>query len=48
MALPLDLWPHLVFYNRSIFQETGVADLPTDWNDREWTHEKYEEHWQPG
>lgn len=43
MALPLDLWPHLVFYNRSIFQEAGVGDLPTDWNDRDWTTEKYEE-----
>ena len=43
MALPLDLWPHLVFYNRTIFTEAGVPDLSTDWNDREWTTDKYQE-----
>jgi len=43
MALPLDLWPHVIFYNRHIFREAGVADLPTDWNNQEWTTERYEE-----
>ena len=41
MALPLDLWPHVIFYNRNLFKDAGVADLPTDWNDKEWTTDKY-------
>jgi len=41
MALPLDLWPHVVFYNRNHFKDAGVTDLPTDWNDKEWTTDKY-------
>ncbi|HEY3110560.1 MAG TPA: sugar ABC transporter substrate-binding protein [Chloroflexota bacterium] len=41
MALPLDLWPHVIFYNRNLFKDAGVADLPTDWNDKEWTTAKY-------
>jgi multiple sugar transport system substrate-binding protein len=38
MALPLDLWPHVIFYNKSLFAEAGVEPPPTDWNDRSWTY----------
>lgn len=41
MALPLDLWPHLIFYNKTLFQEAGIDALPTDWNDKSWTTDKY-------
>ncbi|MBI3959552.1 MAG: sugar ABC transporter substrate-binding protein [Chloroflexi bacterium] len=41
MALPLDLWPHLIFYNKTLFREAGIPDLPTDWNDASWTVDKY-------
>jgi multiple sugar transport system substrate-binding protein len=41
MALPLDLWPHLIFYNKTIFDEAGVPALPTDWNDTAWTTDQY-------
>lgn len=43
MALPLDLWPHLLYYNKTLFQEAGVAAPPTDWSDTAWTTEKYRE-----
>ena len=41
MALPLDLWPHLIFYNKTLFKEAGIPDLTTDWNDASWTTDKY-------
>ncbi len=41
MALPLDLWPHLVFINKTLFKEAGVPLPPTDWNDKSWTTDKY-------
>nr|HMN31325.1 extracellular solute-binding protein [Caldilineaceae bacterium] len=41
MALPLDLWPHLIFYNKTLFDEAGVEAPPTDWNDKSWTTDKY-------
>ncbi|MFN8490367.1 MAG: substrate-binding domain-containing protein [Caldilineaceae bacterium] len=41
MALPLDLWPHVIFYNKTMFKEAGVDPLPTDWNDKTWTTDKY-------
>lgn len=41
MALPLDLWPHMIFYNKTMFQEAGVDPLTTDWNDKSWTTDKY-------
>jgi multiple sugar transport system substrate-binding protein len=43
MAMPLDLWPHLVYYNKTLFKEAGIPDLPTDWNDTSWTTDKYRE-----
>jgi ABC-type glycerol-3-phosphate transport system substrate-binding protein len=41
MALPLDLWPHLIFYNKNIFRDAGVDPLTTDWNGTAWTTDKY-------
>lgn len=41
MALPLDLWPHLIYYNKSLFREAGVDDLITDWEDTSWTTDQY-------
>jgi multiple sugar transport system substrate-binding protein len=41
MALPLDLWPHVIYYNKSLFQEAGLPDLTTDWNDASWTTDQY-------
>lgn len=42
-ALPLDLWPHVTFINRNLFEEAGVASPTTDFADTEWTTEVYEE-----
>ena len=41
MALPLDLWPHMLFINKTLFEEAGVPLPPTDWNDKSWTTDKY-------
>ncbi len=38
-ALPLDLWPHVIFYNKTLFKEAGVEAPPTDWNDKSWTYD---------
>jgi multiple sugar transport system substrate-binding protein len=43
MALPLDLWPHLIYYNKTLFQEAGVDAPPTDWTDTSWTTDTYRE-----
>jgi multiple sugar transport system substrate-binding protein len=40
-ALPLDLWPHLICYNKSLFKEAGLPDLSTDWKDTSWTTDQY-------
>jgi multiple sugar transport system substrate-binding protein len=40
-ALPLDLWPHLLFYNKTMFEEAGVDRPPTDWTDKSWTYDRY-------
>ncbi|MFN8443653.1 MAG: sugar ABC transporter substrate-binding protein [Caldilineaceae bacterium] len=39
MALPLDLWPHVLFYNKTLFDEAGVQVPPTDWTDKSWTYD---------
>lgn len=41
MALPLDLWPHLIFYNKNIFDEAGVAYPTMDWDDKSWNTDAY-------
>ncbi len=40
-ALPLDLWPHVLFYNKTLFKAAGIPSLTTDWNDAAWTTDKY-------
>jgi len=40
-ALPLDLWPHVIFYNKTLFQEAGVEAPPTDWQDPTWTYDAF-------
>ena len=40
-ALPLDLWPHVLFYNKTLFKEAGAKDLTTDWNDASWNTDGY-------
>ncbi len=40
-ALPLDLWPHVLFYNKTLFKAAGIPNLTTDWNDASWTTDKY-------
>ncbi len=42
-ALPLDLWPHVIFYNKTLFKEAGVEAPPTDWNDKSWTYDALRE-----
>jgi multiple sugar transport system substrate-binding protein len=41
MALPLDLWPHMIFYNKTLFREANLPDLTTDWKDAAWTTDQY-------
>lgn len=41
MALPLDLWPHLIFVNKTLFKEAGVPLPTTDWTDKSWTTTQY-------
>jgi multiple sugar transport system substrate-binding protein len=41
MALPLDLWPHVIYVNKTLFKEAGVPLPPTDWTDKSWTTDKY-------
>lgn len=43
MALPLDLWPHVIFYNKTMFTEAGVEPPPTDWSDTSWTYDLFRE-----
>ncbi|MBI3973541.1 MAG: extracellular solute-binding protein [Chloroflexi bacterium] len=40
-ALPRDYGLQLVFYNTDIFQREGIAPIPSDWNDRTWTFQKF-------
>lgn len=42
-ALPLDLWPHVIFYNKTLFQAAGVEAPPTDWGDKSWTYDSFRE-----
>jgi len=41
MAMPLDLWPHMIFYNKTLFHDAKMPDLTTDWNDAAWTTDQY-------
>lgn len=44
MAFPLDYWPYVTFYNRTLFKAAGLPDLPTDWSDTTFTTDKYLEY----
>ena len=39
-AMPLAHMPVLMFYNKSLFDEAGVAPPPMDWGDKSWTNDK--------
>lgn len=41
MALPLDLWPHVLFYNKTMFKDAGVDAPPTDVDDKSWNYDRY-------
>ncbi|HET7560559.1 MAG TPA: extracellular solute-binding protein [Limnochordia bacterium] len=36
-GVPLTLTPQLLYYNKDMFRASGLALLPTDWNDTTWT-----------
>ncbi|HEV2125511.1 MAG TPA: extracellular solute-binding protein [Chloroflexota bacterium] len=40
-ALPRDYGLQLVFYNADLFQREGIPPIPTDWNDKTWTFDKF-------
>lgn len=42
-ALPRDYGLQLIFYNTDIFQKEGLQPIPTDWNDKTWTFQKFQE-----
>ena len=43
MALPFSLWPHMIYYNKTLFKEAGIPDLPLDENDKSWDQDMYVE-----
>ena len=40
-GLPRDYGLQLVYYNTDLFQRLGIPPLPTDWNDKTWTLQKF-------
>ena len=42
-ALPRDYGLQLVYYNTDVFRREGIPPLPTDWNDKTWTFQKFVE-----
>jgi multiple sugar transport system substrate-binding protein len=40
-ALPRDYGLQLIFYNADLFQREGIPPIPTDWNDRTWTFQRF-------
>ena len=43
-ALPRDYGLQLIFYNTELFQREGLQPIPTDWNDKTWTFQKFQEY----
>ena len=43
-ALPRDYGLQLIFYNTDLFQKEGLQPIPTDWNDKTWTFQKFQEY----
>jgi ABC-type glycerol-3-phosphate transport system substrate-binding protein len=42
-ALPRDYGLQLIFYNTDLFAKLGLPPIPTDWNDKTWTFQKFVE-----
>jgi multiple sugar transport system substrate-binding protein len=42
-ALPRAYGLQITFYNTDTFAREGIASLPTDWNDKTWTFQKFQE-----
>ena len=40
-GLPRDYGLQVVYYNTELFQKAGLAPIPTDWNDKTWTFQKF-------
>ena len=36
-GIPFTVTPQFIFYNRDMFAEAGLDQLPVDWNERSWT-----------
>ena len=43
-ALPRDYGLQLIYYNTDLFQKEGLQPIPTDWNDKTWTFQKFQEY----
>lgn len=41
LALPRDYGLQLVYYNTELFQRAGLQPIPTDWNEKSWTFQKF-------
>lgn len=39
VGLPMDVWPHVLVYNKSLFDEAGLDYPSKDWNDKSWDWE---------
>jgi multiple sugar transport system substrate-binding protein len=40
-GLPRDYGLQVVYYNTDLFQRLGIPPIPSDWNDRTWTLQKF-------
>ena len=40
-GLPRDYGLQVVYYNTDLFQRLGIPPIPSDWNDRTWTFQKF-------
>ncbi len=40
-GLPFLTTGSYVYYNKELFKKAGIPDLPTDWDDKSWTWDKY-------
>ena len=41
LALPRDYGLQLIYYNTELFQKAGLPPIPTDWNEKTWTFQKF-------
>ena len=40
-GLPRDYGLQVIYYNSDLFQRLGIPPIPTDWNDKTWTMQKF-------